>query len=63
MKPSQFFLRVWRWHFYAGLFALPFLFILACTGIVYLFRFELEDVIYRDRIIVESSPTSLVDAA
>lgn len=61
MKPNSFFLRVWRWHFYAGLFALPFLLTLACTGIVYLFRFELEDFLYRNRLFVQtaSKPLSL----
>ncbi len=53
MKPSRFLLRVWRWHFYAGLFALPFLFILASTGIVYLFRAELDEIIYRNSIFVK----------
>jgi uncharacterized iron-regulated membrane protein len=28
---------VWRWHFLAGLFALPFLLNLAVTGGLYLF--------------------------
>jgi uncharacterized iron-regulated membrane protein len=23
---------VWRWHFYAGLFCIPFILWLACTG-------------------------------
>lgn len=52
MKPNHFYMRVWRWHFYAGLFTLPFLFLLACTGIVYLFRNEIEDIVYRDKIFV-----------
>ena len=25
---------VWRWHFYAGLYVIPFLIMLAITGIV-----------------------------
>ena len=60
MKPSRFFLRVWRWHFYAGLFSLPFLFLLACTGIVYLFRFEIEDAVYRDLLKVQPTSSSLL---
>lgn len=30
--------RIWRWHFYAGLFVLPFILILSLTGAVYLFK-------------------------
>ncbi len=37
---------VWRWHFYAGLFAAPFLLILSITGAIYLFNDELNDWIY-----------------
>jgi uncharacterized iron-regulated membrane protein len=33
---------VWRWHFYAGLFCLPFVCWLAITGSVYLFRPDIE---------------------
>ncbi|EGE23894.1 PepSY-associated TM helix domain-containing protein [Moraxella catarrhalis] len=29
----QHYLRIWRWHFYAGLFVIPFLVILAGTGL------------------------------
>lgn len=33
---------VWRWHFYAGLLAAPFLLLMAITGSLYLFDRELE---------------------
>lgn len=33
---------VWRWHFYAGLFCAPFVFVLAVSGMAYLFKVELE---------------------
>ncbi len=33
---------VWRWHFYAGLFVLPFLALLAVTGGLYLFHHEID---------------------
>lgn len=33
---------VWRWHFYAGLFVVPMVFILALTGAVYLFKPQVE---------------------
>ncbi len=33
---------VWRWHFYAGLFCIPFVILLSVTGAVYLFKEEVE---------------------
>ncbi|HWG69276.1 MAG TPA: PepSY domain-containing protein [Steroidobacteraceae bacterium] len=33
---------VWRWHFYAGLFCLPFVCWLSLTGSIYLFRPDIE---------------------
>lgn len=33
---------VWRWHFYAGLFCIPFVVVLALSGAVYLFKEEIE---------------------
>jgi len=33
---------VWRWHFYAGLFCIPFVVVLAISGAIYLFKAELE---------------------
>ena len=33
---------VWRWHFYAGLFTLPFVIILSITGAIYLFKPQIE---------------------
>lgn len=45
---------VWRWHFYAGLFVLPVLCLLALTGGLYLFRPELESAVYRDLVQVEA---------
>jgi uncharacterized iron-regulated membrane protein len=35
--PSRLYRAVWRWHFYAGLFVLPFLVMLALTGIIMLY--------------------------
>jgi len=32
----------WRWHFYAGLFVLPFIVILSITGSIYLFKPQIE---------------------
>lgn len=33
---------VWRWHFYAGLFCIPFVVWLSITGSIYLFRPQIE---------------------
>jgi uncharacterized iron-regulated membrane protein len=60
---------VWRWHFYAGLLALPFLIILAVTGAAYLFKDEIDNFVYRDFKQVEvqsverAAPSTLIDAA
>ena len=35
--PSRFYLAAWRWHFYAGLFVIPFLMILAVTGMMMMY--------------------------
>lgn len=33
---------IWRWHFYAGLFCIPFVVVLAITGAIYLFKPQVE---------------------
>jgi uncharacterized iron-regulated membrane protein len=33
---------VWRWHFYAGLFVLPFVLILSVSGSIYLFKPQID---------------------
>ncbi|HYG46529.1 MAG TPA: PepSY domain-containing protein [Allosphingosinicella sp.] len=33
---------IWRWHFYAGLFVLPFVLILSVTGSIYLFKPQID---------------------
>lgn len=38
---------VWRWHFYAGLFCIPFVLWLATTGTIFLFKPQIEN--YLDR--------------
>lgn len=34
--------RLWRWHFYAGLFVLPFIVVLSISGSIYLFKPQLD---------------------
>jgi uncharacterized iron-regulated membrane protein len=40
-KPSLY-RTIWRWHFYAGLFVLPFILILSVTGSIYLFKPQID---------------------
>lgn len=37
---------VWRWHFYAGVFVMPFLMLMALTGALYLFKSEIDALAY-----------------
>lgn len=66
---SRFYRVVWRWHFYAGLFVVPFMVMLALTGIVYLFKPQLDTLMYRPLLFVPPAttealpPTALVTAA
>ncbi|MFD2178617.1 PepSY-associated TM helix domain-containing protein [Veronia pacifica] len=46
---------IWKWHILAGLFSLPFLFLLSVTGAIYLFKGDYEQSAYRDVIQVEKS--------
>ncbi|BDA84115.1 hypothetical protein Sa4125_16570 [Aureimonas sp. SA4125] len=43
---------IWRWHFYAGLIAIPFMIVLAVTGSLYLFRDEIDNTFYASRNVV-----------
>jgi uncharacterized iron-regulated membrane protein len=38
---------IWRWHFYAGLFCIPFVTVLAVSGSIYLFKPQIESWIDR----------------
>jgi uncharacterized iron-regulated membrane protein len=37
---------IWRWHFYAGMIITPTLIVVAATGALYIFKDELEGVLY-----------------
>jgi uncharacterized iron-regulated membrane protein len=62
---SDLYRAVWRWHFYAGLFVLPFLIILATTGALYLFRDEIDEIVHADlkRVAVPESPARVAPSA
>ncbi|MBW6529059.1 PepSY domain-containing protein [Sphingomonas sp. RHCKR7] len=54
---------VWRWHFFAGLLTLPFLLWLAVTGSLYLYKPELERVVYGDWLRARAHGPALPAAA
>ncbi|MDB5694490.1 MAG: hypothetical protein JWN21_33 [Sphingomonas bacterium] len=57
---------VWRWHFYAGLFVMPFVLLLSVTGAIYLFKPQIdrwEERAWRDLPPAPGSPVAQVDAA
>ena len=50
---SGWFRAFWRWHFYASFLVIPVLLVLAVTGLIYLFRFQLEPLLHADLMKVE----------
>ncbi|MGG6293665.1 PepSY-associated TM helix domain-containing protein [Leptolyngbya sp. AN02str] len=56
---NRFYRTVWRWHFYAGLFVIPFMLILAATGIIYLFKPQLDTAMYHNLMFVQPGATAL----
>ena len=58
--PTNYFYRtVWRWHFYAGLFVIPFMLMLATTGIIYLFKPQLDSLMYHNQMFVQPAGAML----
>jgi uncharacterized iron-regulated membrane protein len=59
--------RLHRWHFYAGLFCLPFIILLSITGAIYLFKPQIEAQLYRsfNQLVVNQPqpPSAQVKAA
>ena len=47
-KSGGWFRAVWRWHFFASIVVVPVLLVLASTGLIYLFRFQLEPLLHPD---------------
>ena len=52
-SPSSGYRTLWRWHFYAGLFVMPFLIVLAITGTLYCFQPQIEPLLYPRHLVVE----------
>ncbi|MEH3055160.1 MAG: PepSY domain-containing protein [Patulibacter minatonensis] len=42
-RATKLFPAVWRWHFYAGLLSIPVIVLLCLSGIVYLFKPQIDD--------------------
>lgn len=42
MERTALYRTIWRWHFYAGLFVLPFILLLSVTGAAYLFKPQID---------------------
>lgn len=50
---------LWRWHFYAGIIFAPILVMLAITGGIYLFKGEIQNILYKDLYQVEENGSPL----
>jgi uncharacterized iron-regulated membrane protein len=51
--------RIWRLHFWVGLFAAPVLVVLACTGLVILYSQPLDTWLNRDLLVVTQGPATV----
>lgn len=51
--------RIWRLHFWVGLFAAPALIVLACSGLVILYSQPLDDWLNRDLFVVSQGPETV----
>ena len=63
----NFYNLAWRWHFYAGLFVAPFMVMLALTGTLYLFKPQLDPLMYGSLLFncpaLTGSPSYFTDRA
>ena len=60
---AEFYRLVWKWHFLAALFVLPFMAMLSLTGGIYLYKDQINSWIYADRIYVEPQQTTVALSA
>ena len=49
-RSTSLYQMVWKWHFFAALYVLPFMALLSVTGAMYLFEDSIEEVIYSERL-------------
>ncbi len=59
-KDAALYRTLWRWHFYAGLFVIPFILILSVTGAIYLFKPQIDQ--WEERAYRNGSMIAAVDA-
>lgn len=66
-QTSALYRTLWRWHFYAGLFVIPFILILSVTGAIYLFKPQIEaweEAPFRGQPVAATvAPSQQIDAA
>lgn len=58
--PAGLFRAFWRWHFYAAIVVIPVLLVFAITGLIYLFRFQIEPMLHPDLMRVQSEAQQTV---
>ncbi len=52
--PAKVYQAVWRWHFWAGLLVSPILIVVSITGAIYVFKAELERMMYPELMFTEN---------
>ncbi|WP_228943157.1 PepSY-associated TM helix domain-containing protein [Nocardioides sp. Leaf374] len=51
---SGLFRAMWRWHFFASFLVVPVLLVLSVTGLIYLFRFQIEPLMHGDLMHIDT---------
>ena len=60
---GAFYRLVWKWHFLASLYVLPFMLLLSLTGVTYLYKPQIEAWLYADRLhVIAEGPTLSYEA-
>ena len=59
-RSAGLFRAFWRWHFYGAAVVVPVLLVLAVTGLVYLFRFQVEPLLHPTLMRVDAQPGVLM---
>lgn len=60
-QTNKLYLAAWRWHFYAGIYVIPFLLMLSFTGLIMLFGDQIDSVQFREQLFVTEG-TQLMSA-
>lgn len=61
-KQASAYRTLWRWHFYAGIFVMPLLVVLAITGTLYCFKPQIELLLYPQLLMVQPQSTPKLDS-